>query len=167
MGLNISKKYTDANAGTLQSGDMVYYDITFKNESKKRLENIAYVDDLPEYLYFDNTEFISGPGEVGEFRAQRKSGVDSYEILLDGLYLDPGEEMTVRYELRTYPLSYGHIQVGLFESGEVGDDDFGDIILKESEQNCGREAKIFRSSAARSYVEAMTEPVCDQNAIEV
>jgi len=45
------------------------------------------------------------------------------------------------------------MQVGLYESGEVGDDIYGDIILKEDEKNCGLEAKIFRSTDVRSYVE--------------
>jgi len=49
----------------------------------------------------------------------RKSGVGFYNLIVDGFYLDPGEETILRFELETLPLSYGHIQVGLYEKGEL------------------------------------------------
>lgn len=97
----------------------------------------------------------------------RKRGIAEYNIVLDGFYLNPGEETKVRYELKTLPLSYGHIQVGLYEAGEVGDDIYGDIILKKDAKNCGKEADIFRSTAIRSYLAGKTVPTCEADAVDI
>jgi len=45
------------------------------------------------------------------------------------------------------------MQVGLYEEGEVGDDIYGDIILKEDSKNCGGAADIYRSTGVREYQE--------------
>ena len=163
-GIEVSKIFIDDTPPKLQTGDTVYYDIAIKNTSSEIKENVAYVDYIPKYFTFASDEYtISGI----EDPIPRKQGVWNFNILLDGIYLNPGEEITVRYELITQPLTYGHMQVGLYESGEVGDDIYGDIILKEDEKNCGLEAKIFRSTDVRSYVEWMTVPVCDESKIEI
>lgn len=59
------------------------------------------------------------------------------------------------------------MQVGLYESGEVGDDPYGDIILKEDTKNCGTSADIFRSTAQRSYQEGETRPSCESDDIDI
>lgn len=79
--------------------------------------NVAYVDTLPKYFQF-TTENVILLSEDGQ-EVPRKTGLAEYNIMLDGFYLDPGEEVRVRYELTTLPLSYGYMQVGLYETGEV------------------------------------------------
>ena len=150
-GIQISKNFIDSNSGTLQTGDTVYFDIRLKNTSTQRKNNVAYVDSIPKYFNFSDENLILVTEE--NQKVPRKPAIAEYNIVLDGFYLDPGEEVKVRYELKTLPLSYGHIQVGLYEKAEVGDDIYGDIILKKDEKNCGKEADIFRSIAVRSYQE--------------
>jgi len=95
----------------------VYLDISLKNTSTERINNVAYVDKVPAYFAFVNNDLklISEEDRI----IQRRPGIGEYNILIDGFYLDPGEETIIRIELETLPLSYGHIQVGLYEDGEV------------------------------------------------
>ncbi len=130
-----------------QSGDKATLEIRLTNTSSNPLTGIAYVDSLPEYFELTDGVFTAGDGTV----YQRKSGIGTYNILLDGLSLAPGETQTATLNLTTLPLKYGHIQVGLYEVGESGDDSYGDILIKASEENCGAEADIYRSVAARAY----------------
>jgi uncharacterized repeat protein (TIGR01451 family) len=164
-GIQVTKTFTDTNSGTLQTGDSVFFDVTLKNTSTSRKNNIAYVDTLPKYFQFatENVILLSEEGQ----EVPRKWTIAEYNIVLDGFYLDPAEEVKVRYELKTLPLSHGHIQIGLYETGEVGDDTYGDIILKEDEKNCGKEADIFRSIAVRNYQKWKTTPSCDADVVDL
>jgi len=164
-GLEISKTFTDTSLPNLQTWDRVYYDITIKNTSSERKNNIAYVDSIPKYFKFVDDQFIVLSEDNTSYT--RKPGIGWYNILLDWFFLDPGEETVVRYELETLPLSYGHLQVWLYETWEVWDDIYGDIILKEDDKNCWTEAKIYRSTAVRSYLEWITNPVCDESQVDI
>jgi uncharacterized repeat protein (TIGR01451 family) len=164
-GIVINKTFTDTTPPHLQTGDSVYYDISIKNTSSTRKNNIAYVDSIPAYFHFASQDLIVLTQD--NLSVPRKLWVDQYEILLDGFFLDPGEETIVRYELTTLPLSYGYMQVWLYEQGEVWDDIYGDIILKDDEQNCGRQADIYRSTAIRSYSAGSTIPNCEASDIDV
>lgn len=81
--------------------------------------------------------------------------------------MNPGEEKLVRLEIITLPISYGDLQIGLHEDGEVGDDLYGDIIIKEENTNCGAVADIYRSTAPRSYQEGITSPSCEFSDIDI
>jgi len=164
-GVEISKKFIDATPPNLQTWDRVNYEITITNTSSSRKNNVAYVDSIPKYFKFIDDDYIIVSEDNTSFI--RKPGIWNYNILLDGFYLDPGETVQVRYELETLPLSYGHMQVGLYETGELWDDIYGDIILKEDEKNCGKEAKIYRSTDTRSYIEWTTVPSCETSDVEV
>jgi uncharacterized repeat protein (TIGR01451 family) len=113
-GIEVTKTFTDTTPPYLQTGDSVYYDISIRNTSTTRKDNIAYVDSIPAYFHFATTDLTVLTQD--NLSVPRKAGVDQYEILLDGFYLDPGEETIVRYELTTLPLSYGYMQVGLYEA---------------------------------------------------
>lgn len=145
----MKKTFSETSPPFLQTGDTVYFDISLKNTTNRRKNNVAYVDTLPKYFQFsdENITILSDENRV----IPRKTGIAEYDIIVDSFYLDPGEEVKVRIQLLARPLSYGHIQVGLYETGEVGDDIYGDIILKKDAKNCGKEADIFRSLAVRSY----------------
>ncbi len=164
-GLEIKKTFTDTTAPYLQTWDTVYLDISIKNTSNTRKNNIAYVDSLPKFFKFSNNTFevLTQENTIIE----RKPWIGEYDILVDGFYLDPGEETILRFEITTLPLSYGHMQVGLYEKWEVGDDIYGDIVLKENNKNCWKEADIYRSVDVRSYIEWKTAPSCDAADINI
>ncbi|MDA7494851.1 hypothetical protein N8455_00755, partial [Candidatus Gracilibacteria bacterium] len=61
---------------------------------------------------------------------------------------------------------YGYLQVGLFEEGEIGDDNYGDIFYSTSEENCGQTKMLFRSGEAmRTYVKGTKAPKCNESNI--
>ena len=113
-GIEVSKSFTDANSGSLQTGDRVFFDITLKNTGSQRKNNVAYVDSIPKYFKFLSEDVILQSED--DEAVPRKTPIGEYDIVLDGFFLNPGEEVKVRYELQTLPLSYGHLQVGLFET---------------------------------------------------
>jgi len=164
-GIEITKSFTDTSLPYLQTGDIIYFDISIKNTSDTLKNNIAYVDTLPQFFRFVSDEFEVLSEQWRKI--PRKYGVWEYNIILDWFSLAPGEETIVRYELEALPLSYGHIQVGLYEGWEVGDDIYGDIIVKEDNTNCWQEADIYRSVAVRSYEKWLTEPICNESDIDI
>lgn len=163
--IEISKTFTDTTPNFLQTGDRVYYDISIKNTGSQRRENVAYVDTIPKYFRFATNNFTVLSQD--NLQLERNRGINNYSILLDWFFLEPGEEVIVRYELETLPLSYGFLQVGLYEDGEIWDDIYGDIILKDDEKNCWNQADIYRSIAPRSYESWTTVPECKASDIEV
>jgi uncharacterized repeat protein (TIGR01451 family) len=58
QGIEISKTFTDTTPPHLQTGDRVYYDISIKNTSATRKDNIAYVDSIPQYFHFATQDVI-------------------------------------------------------------------------------------------------------------
>ncbi|MCH8518895.1 VCBS repeat-containing protein, partial [Candidatus Gracilibacteria bacterium] len=164
-GIEVRKTFTDETPPHLQTGDIVYLDISLTNTSNVRKDNIAYVDTLPKFFKFKNNEMLILTED--NLVMQRGRGVGNYQILIDGFYLDPDEEVIIRIELEALPLQYGHMQVGIYEQGEPGFDIYGDIIIKESEENCGQTADIYRSIAARDYLKGETEPRCDSDALDI
>jgi len=163
--IEVSKTFTDTSPDFLQSGDRVFYDISITNTSSERKENVAYVDTIPKYFQFTSNTFTVLTQDNLELT--RNAGINNYSILLDWFFLEPGEEVVVRYELESLPLSYGFLQVGLYEAGELWDDIYGDIILKEDEKNCGNQADIYRSTDLRSYEWGTTVPECRESDIEL
>ncbi len=165
QGIEISKTFTDTSPDFLQSWDRVYYDISIKNTSATRKNNVAYVDSIPKYFHFTSNTFTVLTQD--NLEVIRNPGINNYSILLDGFFLEPGEEIIVRYELETLPLSYWFLQVWLYEQWELWDDIYGDIILKEDEKNCWAQADIYRSTDVRSYEWGTTVPECRESDIEV
>ena len=51
----------------------------------------------------------------------------------------------------------------MYEQGEVGDDLYGDVIVRNDNKNCSDNALIYRSTAARAYTKGEKEVVCDAN----
>ena len=84
-------------------------------------------------------------------------------MLIDWFFLQPSEEIRLTYKLQTLPIKFWYIQVGLFEEWELGDDVYGDIILKPDNLNCWKEADIYTSVSTRSYTEGKTTPTCDED----
>lgn len=163
--IEVRKTFTDTTPPHLQTWDSVYLDISLKNTSSTRKDNLAYADMLPKFFQFKNDEIIilSEENKV----LQRGRWVWSYQIFIDWFYLDPGEETLIRIELEALPLQYGHMQVGIYEQWEPGFDIYGDIVLKDSDKNCWQSADIFRSIAVRDYIKWETVPRCDNEALDI
>lgn len=133
------------NGGFLKGGDSVAVEVRLKNTTGTRLENIAYAEFIPQNFFLDS-EILAEK----ELRITETGG--KYSFVLDGFSLAGGAEILFTYTLQAYPFTYGYIDVGLFESGEVGNDAYGDILVKDNHKNCsGTPHTLYRSTAKRSY----------------
>lgn len=159
--ISIEKKFTDLSPSVLQIGDKVAVEVRIKNTGNQIRNNVAFVDTIAKNFVLDSTEITVLSQDNKTLPVKQWPGI--YDLLIDWFFLIPGEEIILEYTLETLPLRYGYIQVGLFEEGELGDDIYGDIILKPDHFNCGDEADIYTSVSERSYVEGITNPVCDEN----
>ena len=162
--IEVKKSFIDINEGNLLSGDRVYLDISLRNTGTEQVNDIEYVDNISRFFQFsDETFTILESWE----RVLKNRALWSFNIVINSIELNPGEEKIFRFELETLPFSYGDMQVGLFEEGELWDDPYGDIILKENGKNCWEVADIFRSSDVRIYTEGLTTPSCDSADIDI
>ena len=161
--IEVSKKFVDVNWENLQSGDLVEVTITLKNTQWDKTW-IAYVDS------------IMSPFEMSELRPDtRNNGVQRtapawYGMLIDDISLASWESTSITYTLRVLPITFGHIDVWLFEEGMVGDDLYWDIIIKADKQNCSQEVDMFASSSStlRAYADKQkAAPRCDADKLKL
>lgn len=80
--------------------------------------------------------------------------------MVDDFDLASGAQIKISYEVQTLPIKFGYILAGLYEKGEVGDDVWGDVIVKPNNKNCGDDIDIYRSVADRSYEKGKTKAEC-------
>ncbi len=158
--IKIEKVFLDKNSGSLQSWDLVQVTATIKNVSNKALTNVAYVDKINSS--FEKTEKV-----LTSSKWKEKQAPAEYDILVDEFSLDPNETAIIKYELRTLPIKYWNLKVGLFEKWEVWDDEYWDIILSWDNKNCSNPVEIFRSIDKRAYLKWVQEPKCDVNKLEL
>jgi len=109
MDLEITKTFVDTTPEFLQTDDIVNVELTFKNTGTKTLNNIAYVDNIPRNFTLPERKFEVVGDDTRDI--PMKPGLGLYDFLIDGFFLAPGEEVTVRYALKTLPLKYGYMQV--------------------------------------------------------
>lgn len=159
--LKVEKNFNDENWWTLKSWDIVLVDVTLTNTSSNTISDIAYLEDIPNMFSLDTSSILNNKN------IEVKSWVWTYKFLVENFSLAPSESIEILYKISTRPLSYGFIDVWLFEEGEVWDDLYGDIIFKLDEQNCSETVDIFRSVNSRSYKKWEKEPTCDLEKLEL
>ncbi len=159
-GIEVEKFFTDRNGATLKSGDFVDVRVKITNTGDEIKNNILYLDNLQ--IPFARTEVAI---ETSKWEVERP--LSGYDIAVWSIQLAPWEEAIISYELKVLPIKFGNIEVGLFEKDEVWDDEYWDILLKQSEKNCGKTLDIYRSESARSYAKGLAEPFCDESKWEL
>ncbi len=152
--VEVSKVYSDRNWWFLKAGDIVDVEITIRNNSFDVLDDIIYIEDVLSYFELD----------LESIEQSKDASIKSpsvYDFMVDEFSLASNEEITINYSVKTRSISYWYIDVWLFEKWEWGDDLYGDVLLKNNEENCWEELEIFRSTSARSYQKWLKQPVCD------
>ena len=144
--MSVKKVYTDLNGGTLKTGDKVKVEITLTNESGKKLNNMVYMESIPQPFTLNKDIAIVAPTGV-----RISPGTGNYEFMADNFNMAAGSQVKITYQVTTLPIKFGYIMAGLFENGEVGDDPYGDIIVKPNNKNCGEEVDIYRSVGPKEY----------------
>ena len=84
--------------------------------------------------------------------------------MVEELRLAPGETINLDYTTTLRPITYGHIQLGYFEEGTLGDDVYGDILVKQDYTNCSAIQDFYGSDSARLYTASTQAPICDPDA---
>ncbi|PID87581.1 hypothetical protein CSB07_00690 [Candidatus Gracilibacteria bacterium] len=160
-GLKVKKTFSDINSGNLKPKDEVLVKIKLTNTSSKKLKNIAYLEKVENYFSLKKGSIENSKN----LEAKRPMG--TYSFMFDGFSLSPGETLEISYNAFTKNISYSYLKVGLFEKGEAGDDEYGDIIIQESNRNCSEKIDMFRSIGARKYYKSEKKLECvNENALE-
>ncbi|MDQ7023642.1 MAG: hypothetical protein Q9M97_09195 [Candidatus Gracilibacteria bacterium] len=145
-GIEVKKIYKDLNGETLKSGDIIEVEISIKNISNSIKRNISYLDKIQK-------PFVKSNEEINYEELGFSEPLPGYDFYIKDFNLTPGAEKIIKYKLKTPSLSYGNIKVGLFENGELGDDSYGDIIIKKDDKNCSQNSQIYKSIYKRTYSE--------------
>lgn len=159
--LEVKKQYNDLNGETLKRGDEIQVTVTLTNTSSHNLRDIAYVEDIPNVFSLNEEKEMISDNNLTPLVAP-----SGYDFLVEDFSLYPWESTEFSYFLTTNSYSFWYIDVGLFEAWESWDDDYGDILLKEREENCGQEADIYRSIASRDYEKWIKATQCDETRVD-
>jgi hypothetical protein len=154
--VKVEKNFRDLNGWTLKSWDSVNVQVTLTNTSGAPLKNVAYIETLEKVFTLDLDK------EMQSSLWLKPRQIAGYDFIVDGFNIPTGEKVIFNYEVKTLPFRYGYIQAGLFEQWEAGDDIYGDVIVKPSEQNCGELVDIYRSTDKRAYLKGQKAPVCNK-----
>ncbi len=151
--LSLEKTYTDKNWGFLQAGDVVDLEIKLKANSK--LDDVAVMYDIPNN--FKSKTELELEGEWKTVNIWNGAGM--YKGVIDGFSMTSWEELVLKQELEMLPMVYWEMQVWLYESsGSLADDEYWDIILKDSNKNKWGSATFYESTSARAYFKTTISP---------
>ncbi len=154
--LKVEKKFVDKNGKFVSANDSVEVEVTLKNVSNVKLNNVVFADTVADVFTMDPKSFKS----LTDFDIF--DWTSWYSYLIDNFDIPVNWSVKFTYQTKVKPLKYNKIEVWLFEKGESGDDKYGDIIIKPNNQNCSNPIEIYRSwEVNRSYQKWIKAPVCD------
>lgn len=155
--LKVEKKFNDKNGKFVSANDIVEVEVTLTNVSNKRLNNVVYAEKVADVFTLDKNSFKS----LTDFDIYDWGGW--YNYLIDKFDIPLNWSVKFTYQTKVKPLKYNHLDVWLYETWEVGDDKFWDIILKPDNQNCSNPIEIYRSwNTSRTYEKWSKAPTCDE-----
>lgn len=155
--LIVEKRYIDRNWEKINSWDPVDAEIIIKNVWNTRKNNIIFLDKIPSFI---NEDLSSIQNSLDK---EIKTTNSSYDFMIDWFSLAPWQTMKITYSGVMRKISYLDIQVGLFEWGEIWDDNYWDVIIRTNEKSCWETVDIFRSVSVRYYEKWKKEAICDNS----
>ncbi|PID86452.1 hypothetical protein CSB08_00530 [Candidatus Gracilibacteria bacterium] len=162
VGIKVKKKYTDTNSGFIISGDLVKVDVSIKNTSGNIIKDLVYIDTIPNMFVL-----VKDSLKIKNTTAVEKNPPLGFDILVDNFSLAPNQELKLSYYIKTLAIKHSYMQVGLFEEGELGNDKYGDVLLKKNKENCSQNTKIYRSIGPKSYEKGIKTPNCKSGKIKL
>lgn len=151
-GVSIEKRFENLTSSLLHPEDTVRATITIKNTTSTPIRWAKYLDTIPNI--FDPTDTASYNLTLWWQTVTRDfSYVYSWDFDAEFSFIDipAGDTLTLTYDMKALPASYGEMLVGKFEAWETGDDTYGDIGFKTS-TTCGADMILWRSLASREYL---------------
>jgi hypothetical protein len=161
--LSIRRVFSDINRWFLKSGDIVDVEVYIKNDSGRVITNTKHQEKIKDIFSIDKSSIKIDSDD--NLQANVDIPFEGFQI--NKFSLSPNEEIKISYKMKTKPLSFWYLQVWLFESDELGDDNFWDIIVKANNQNCGWDVTIFRSQSYKTYNKWIKTPTYDKNATKL
>lgn len=144
--ISITKTYTDKNGWYLKSGDKIAVKVEIKNNKNSQVKNIAYLDNAPEpFVLGEETKYKFKLGNDYKSITPKSAPDWAPFNFIYHFDLQAAQTATFEYELDTLAFSYWELQAWLFETGELWDDLFWDILLKKNAENCWESNTIYRS----------------------
>lgn len=159
--VKIEKQYSDENEGFLKSWEKVNVEVTLKNISWKRLDNVVFLEKIESVFTLDEDSITNSKD------LEARDPNNYYSFLIDGFWLDSNQEFKINYTLTVRPLNYGYLEVWLFETGELWDDVYWDVVIKSDNKNCSNPVDMYRSIGQKAYTKTLKEPICDENSIKL
>ena len=160
--VDIIKRLKRTSSGSLSSGSSIRVELELTNNTNTTLQNIAYLEDIDPLFTLDSESIQVADNSVSiipEFQW--------YGFMWHGFDMSPWETLRIQYDIQLAPITFGHIEVGYFESDTIGDDLYSDIILKSSYQNCWNDAILYASSWPRSYTSQVSSSTCDTDTNQI
>lgn len=84
QGIEVKKRYTDINGGTLKTGDGVKVDVTLTNVTGANLRDVIYLESVTQPFVLNQEVPLSIPNGV-----RVSPGTSGYEFMLDNFNLGP------------------------------------------------------------------------------
>jgi len=159
--LKVEKKYLDKNGGFMFSDDILKVEVTLKNTSSSLLKNVVIADKISNVFELDKNSFESN------IDFSIKDGNSWYNYLIEKLNIPINWSITFTYEVKVRPLKYSYLEVWQFETWEVWNDLYWDIIVKPNNQNCSDATELYRSTNTRLYLKWTKAPVCDESKLKL
>jgi hypothetical protein len=150
-GLSVSRRYENLSAGLLESGDRIRVEIEIKNTGTSTVRDLSYLDKVPKIFEIlpDNT-YTSTLGSQNTEEDLFPLSWEEYELYFRGMDIPAGQTLTLRYEVKARPMTYGKMIVDNLERWRTWDDPYGDVGF-ETSTTCGDDMILWVSGDARTY----------------
>jgi hypothetical protein len=149
--IDIGRTYESASGTLLVSGSPVNIRVRIKNNSTNALRGIEYLEQVPQI--FDTTkttEYILKINNISSTGSVRTVKTGEYDMTFSIPDIPAGGEVEIVYPVYPAATSYGKMIVGKLETGEIGDDIYGDVGF-DAKTTCGASMTMWRSTAVRTY----------------
>ncbi len=167
--LEITKKYTDLNWKPIRWWDNVSLNVKIKNNTLNTINNIAYVEKIPDTFFISSNSPYKLKIQNQEISPNdiivKTSPSDEYTILLDSykvwwveslISLKPGETIEFEVILQTRAFEYWFIDAWFFDETT----EHWDVIFKTKNENCWKTNDIYKSTATRQYQKDIKQASC-------
>ncbi len=114
--IEVSRTWKNISHTFLQSGDRIVAEVTLKNTGNTTLQNIKFLDSVPDIFDASNTEsyeVILGNEKVT--RQFNRLSIGAYDAEFEGRDIPAGQTLTIRYEMTALPARHGEMMVGNLE----------------------------------------------------
>lgn len=144
--LEVEKRYIPNNWSSFKAWENIDVEVILKNTSWKTLKDIAYLENIPNIFTFDSSSI-----NTSIYTNIQINKVAWYNFLIDWFSIPDNWNIKITYKIKVLPIKYWDLKVWLFESWEIGDDNFWDIILKTNNSDKSNKYLIYRSSSSVKY----------------